>query len=65
MRWKWFGKDVSKLLTGTYWQQSDLMLEDLFTNKVTIKLDVFRSFMKNGIGGNVDACIIVTIYDTR
>ena len=46
---KWFGEDVSKLLNGTYWQQFDMMLEALFTNKVTIKFDVFCSFMENRI----------------
>jgi len=56
-----FCHNVSKLALGGHMTKGNQALQKLFSHKVTIELDVLGPFMEDGVLGNVNCCLIVTL----
>ena len=54
-----FGKQIGKLITGPHIMRSDVVGLNLLTNKMTINFDVFSSFVKYRVLGNMHGSLIV------
>jgi len=48
------------MLSG-YIAETKKAFHEFLTNKMTIKLNVFRALMENRIFGNIDGCLVVTV----
>ena len=59
------GKEISRLINRANGNQMQNSLLQVMTYKVAVDLDMFGSFMKNVIMGNLNSAMVITVKSNR
>ena len=59
MRRQWLSENVSQLMMGMYRKELDKTFSKLVSDKMAVNLNVFSTFVEDGIGSNVDGSLII------
>jgi hypothetical protein len=59
------GKEISNLQGKRNKRQSNGVILEMMTSKMTIDLNVFSSLMKNRVVSNLNITLVVTIHRSR
>ena len=59
------GKEICNLQGRMNKRQSNGVMLEMMTSKMTIDLDVFSSLMKNQVVNNLNRTLVVTIHRSR